>query len=68
MVDGWTPTRQAEIVMYICEAGAKAARFEDIVLQPASSRSATPAEHYRFRRADIQMYDAVCTKIARRRV
>ena len=56
-----TDPLQAEIVLYLCERGAEAGRWEDIVLRDgALTLVGDPKQSiYRFRRADVAMYDRV---------
>ena len=67
MVDEFQDTDplQAEIVMYLCEAGAKATRAQDVELKPGKLTVVGDPKQsiYRFRRADIAMYAMVCGKL-----
>jgi ATP-dependent helicase/nuclease subunit A len=57
---------QAEIVLYLCERGAVAERWEDVPLRPgALTLVGDPKQSiYRFRRADVAMYDRVRRVVA----
>jgi ATP-dependent helicase/nuclease subunit A len=67
MVDEFQDTDplQAEIVMYLCEAGAKATPVQDVELKPGQLTIVGDPKQsiYRFRRADIAMYAMVCSKL-----
>ncbi|MFY3743277.1 UvrD-helicase domain-containing protein [Anaeromyxobacter sp. Red801] len=56
-----TDPLQAEIVLYLCEARPKAARWTDVVLRPGKLTVVGDPKQsiYRFRRADIAMYERV---------
>ena len=56
-----TDPLQAEIVLFLCERGAEAARWDDVQLREhALTLVGDPKQSiYRFRRADVAMYDAV---------
>lgn len=61
-----TDPLQAEVILFLCEDGAKAARAEDVKLAPGKlTLVGDPKQSiYRFRRADIAMYEAVRSKVA----
>ncbi|MET0388239.1 MAG: UvrD-helicase domain-containing protein [Polyangiales bacterium] len=67
MVDEFQDTDplQAEIVLYLCESGARAKRRADIVLTPGKLTIVGDPKQsiYRFRRADIAMYAEVCAQL-----
>jgi len=56
-----TDPLQAEIVLYLCEMVPEASRWEDVALRPGSLTLAGDPKQsiYRFRRADVAMYDRV---------
>ncbi len=56
-----TDPLQAEIILFLCEREPLASRWEDIVLRPgALTLVGDPKQSiYRFRRADVKMYDHV---------
>lgn len=60
-----TDPLQAEIVLFLCEDGAKATRFDDVVLGAHRLTVVGDPQQsiYRFRRADIAMYDLVRRKV-----
>ncbi|MBM4398680.1 MAG: UvrD-helicase domain-containing protein, partial [Deltaproteobacteria bacterium] len=60
-----TDPLQAEIVLFLCEDGACANRFEDVALGPHRLTVVGDPQQsiYRFRRADVAMYDLVRRKV-----
>jgi ATP-dependent helicase/nuclease subunit A len=58
-----TDPLQAEIILFLCEAGAVASRWKKVELAPGKLTIVGDPKQsiYRFRRADIAMYDAVRT-------
>jgi ATP-dependent exoDNAse (exonuclease V) beta subunit len=62
-----TDPLQAEIVLFLCEREPRAPRWEEVELRPGSlTLVGDPKQSiYRFRRADIQMYDRVRALVAR---
>jgi ATP-dependent helicase/nuclease subunit A len=62
-----TDPLQAEIVLYLCEATPAVRRWEDVALRPgALTLVGDPKQSiYRFRRADVAMYDRVRQVLAR---
>jgi ATP-dependent exoDNAse (exonuclease V) beta subunit len=62
-----TDPLQAEIVLFLCEGAPAADRWEDVVLRDASlTLVGDPKQSiYRFRRADVAMYDRVRQVVAR---
>ncbi len=69
MVDEFQDTDplQAEIVLYLCENGARATKTEDVELHTGKLTVVGDPKQsiYRFRRADIVMYADVCERIKR---
>lgn len=61
-----TDPLQAEVLMFLCEEKSAAAKWEDVKLAAGKLTIVGDPKQsiYRFRRADVQMYDAVRTKIA----
>jgi ATP-dependent helicase/nuclease subunit A len=61
-----TDPLQAEIVLYLCEEGARAAAWDQVVLAPGKlTLVGDPKQSiYRFRRADIAVYQAVRAIVA----
>ncbi len=62
-----TDPLQAEIVLFLCERGPVAARWEDVRLAGGKLTVVGDAKQsiYRFRRADVAMYDRVLRVIAK---
>lgn len=62
-----TDPLQAEIVLYLCEAGQGARDWREVQLQPGKLTVVGDPQQsiYRFRRADIRMYDDVRRIVAR---
>ncbi|MGH7847902.1 MAG: UvrD-helicase domain-containing protein [Candidatus Binatia bacterium] len=62
-----TDPLQAEIVLYLCECEARAERWEDVLLSPGTlTLVGDPKQSiYRFRRADIAMYERVRNVVAK---
>jgi len=60
-----TDPLQVELIIYLCEDGATAADWRDAALRPASLFVVGDPKQsiYRFRRADIAMYDAVKERV-----
>jgi ATP-dependent helicase/nuclease subunit A len=60
-----TDPLQVELVVYLCEDGARAVDWRDVVLRPGSLFVVGDPKQsiYRFRRADIAMYDAVKQRV-----
>ncbi|BDG08592.1 UvrD-helicase domain-containing protein [Anaeromyxobacter paludicola] len=62
-----TDPLQAEIVLYLCEDGARAAAWQEVAVKPGKlTLVGDPKQSiYRFRRADIAVYDAVREQVKR---
>ena len=62
-----TDPLQAEIVLYLCEDGARAKGLAELVLAPGKLTIVGDPKQsiYRFRRADITMYAQVCERLRR---
>jgi ATP-dependent exoDNAse (exonuclease V) beta subunit len=62
-----TDPLQVEIVLFLCEQGQAAARWDEVVLRPgALTLVGDPKQSiYRFRRADVATYDRVRQLVAR---
>ena len=62
-----TDPLQAEIVLFLCEAGARASSWRDVALAPGKLTVVGDPKQsiYRFRRADIAVYAAVRDLVAR---
>lgn len=60
-----TDPLQAEITLFLCEAGANADAWDEVALEPGKLTIVGDAKQsiYRFRRADVAMYDRVHRKI-----
>jgi len=63
-----TDPLQAEVILFLCEEGATADRWDQVRLRPGSlTLVGDPKQSiYRFRRADVAMYDRVRSLIASR--
>lgn len=61
-----TDPLQAEVLMYLCEDGATATRWEEVRPRAGCITVVGDPQQsiYRFRRADIQMYDQVTQRLA----
>lgn len=62
-----TDPLQAEIVMFLCERGAEAARWEEVTVAPGTLTVVGDPKQsiYRFRRADIATYERVIEIVSR---